>query len=41
LATARRAMALWRAIHVPMALVLMVIGLIHVVGVLYYALLLR
>ncbi len=41
LATARRALALWRSIHVPLAMVLFATAFVHLAGAIYYATLLR
>ena len=41
LAAARRALSVWRSLHVPMALVLFVMAFVHVVGALYYSTLLH
>ena len=40
-AEARRMLAVWRSIHVPMALVLFVMAFVHAGGAIYYATLLR
>ena len=41
LAQARRLLALWHAIHVPIGLVLFAAAFIHIIGAIYYATLLR
>ena len=41
LATTRSALATWRAVHVPLTLLLFLTAFAHVVGALYYATLLR
>ena len=41
LATARRMLAVWRAMHVPLAMVLFVTALVHIGGAIYYATLFR
>lgn len=41
LATTRRALATWRAVHVPLTLLLFLIAFAHIVGAIYYATLLR
>ena len=41
LATARRMLAVWRAMHVPLAMVLFVTAFVHIGGAIYYATLLR
>ena len=41
LASARSMLAVWRAMHVPLAMVLFVTALVHIGGAIYYATLLR
>ena len=40
-ARARRALATWRAIHVPLTFALFIIAFVHIAGAIYYATLLR
>jgi len=40
-AAARKGLATWRAVHVPLTFVLFIIAFVHIVGAVYYATLLR
>jgi hypothetical protein len=41
LTTARRLLALWHAVHIPMGMLLFSAAIIHIVAAIYYATLLR
>jgi hypothetical protein len=38
---ARRALAIWRAVHVPLTFVLFIVAFVHIIGAIYYATLLH
>ena len=38
---ARKGLATWRAVHVPLTFVLFIVAFVHIVGAVYYATLLR